>query len=312
MGQIEMPRKERKTSSGALQEISTLTQSLFADTPKGSLYHYTTLNGLLGIVRSRKLWASDIRYMNDSAELKHAADLIRLEVQERITGGHGKADLLGQFMDWITHRITNGHMLFATSFRSEGNLLSQWRGYSTHGKGVSIGFSSDYILQCAQRQKFQIGKCIYEPAMQRKLIRQVVDAVEAHVESHIDETTPRERIPAIYHEVFAHIEIDLLRIAAVLKHPSFREEKEWRIVSPVFIDCADSKVLFREANAMLVPYVEFDLRFEKGRSMILDHLYLGPTSNINISMNSLKMFLAQNGIVPSHGIDYCQIPYRQR
>ncbi len=304
--------RKPETNNGALQEIAALTQTLFADTPQGPLYHYTTLNGLMGIVRSRTLWASDIRYMNDSAELKHSADLIRLEVQERITRGHGKADLLGQFMDWITHRITNGHMLFASSFRSEGNLLSQWRGYSAHGKGVSLGFSADSILRCAGRQQFQIGKCIYEPAMQRRLIRRVIDAVEAHVENHVDDTTPRQQISAIYQKVFDTIEIDLLRIAAVLKHPSFREEKEWRIVSPVFTDCRDSPIRFREANAMLVPYLEFDLQLEAGRPLQLDHLYVGPTSNINISMNSLGMFLAQNGIIPSFGIDYCQIPYRQR
>ena len=294
-----------------MQEIGTLTESLFADTPKGLLYHYTTLNGLLGIVRSSTLWASDIRYMNDSAELKHSADLIRLEVQERITRGRCKADLLGQFTDWISHRITNGHMLFGASFRAHGNLLSQWRGYSAHGKGVSLGFSADYILQCAQKQQLQIGKCIYEPARQRKLIRQVVDAVEAHVEHYVSGGTSRQQLSAIYQSVFENIEIDLLRIAAILKHPSFREEKEWRIVSPVYADYSKSPVLFREANAMLVPYMEFDLQLEAGRPLQLDHLYLGPTSNINISMNSLKMFLAQNGIVPSRGIDYCRIPYRQ-
>lgn len=294
-----------------MQEIGRLTNTLFADTPKGLLYHYTTLNGLLGIVRSSSLWASDVRYMNDSAELKHSADLIRLEVQERIVRGQGKADLLGQFTDWITHRITNGHMLFGASFRSHGNLLSQWRGYSSHGKGVSLGFSADYILQCAQKQQLQIGKCIYEPVFQRKLISQVVDAVEIHVQKHIGSSASRQQLSAIYQGVFENIEIDLLRIAAILKHPSFREEKEWRIVSPVYTDYSNSPVLFREANAMLVPYMEFDLQLEAGRPLQLDHIYLGPTSNINISMNSLKMFLAQNGIVPSRGIDYCQIPYRQ-
>ncbi len=40
-----------------MQEIDTLTETLIADSPKGLLYHYTTLSGLLGIVRSRTLWA---------------------------------------------------------------------------------------------------------------------------------------------------------------------------------------------------------------------------------------------------------------
>jgi hypothetical protein len=292
-----------------MQEIGTLTSALFADIPKGLLYHYTTLNGLLGIVRSRTLWASDIRYMNDSAELKHTADLIRQEVQDRIAQGRGKADLLGQFTDWISHRITNGHMLFAASFRSHGNLLSQWRGYSPHGKGVSLGFSADSIMQCARRQRLQIGRCIYEPSVQRRLVSQVVDAVQACVDRYTESGTLQPQ-PGLYQKIFEDIEIDLLRIAAILKHPSFREEKEWRLVSPVFADGECRPVLFREAHAMLVPYVEFDLQPEPGCPLQLDHLYLGPTQNSNISLNSLKMFLAQNGIHPPGGIAYCRIPYR--
>lgn len=295
-----------------MQQIGKISEKLFGDIPKGLLYHYTTLTGLLGIVGSSKLWAGDIRYMNDSAELKHSADLIRLEVKERIAAGHGKADLLNQFVDWVSYRITNGHMLFGASFRSHGNLLSQWRGYSTHGKGVSLGFNADYIVECVREQSFQIGKCIYEPQRQRKLIQQVLDAVELDVAERVQGGESREQLSTIYASVFENIEIDLLRIAAIIKHPSFREEKEWRIVSPVYTDITGAPIRFREAHAMLVPYVEFDLQPAPGRPSGLDHLFLGPTSNVNISMNSLKMFLAQNGITPSLGIEYCRIPYRQR
>lgn len=295
-----------------VNELGKLTDQLFGDTPKGLLYHYTTLTGLLGIVGSAKLWASDIRYMNDSAELRHSADLIRQEVQERLAKELDKADLLGQFVDWISYRITNGHMLFAASFRSHGNLLSQWRGYSTHGKGVSLGFSADYILECANRQHFQIAKCIYEPTRQRKLIAQVVDVIEKNAARLVKGGESSEELSALYNTVFEQVEIDLLKIAAILKHPSFQEEKEWRVVSPVFIPPMTVPVFFREANAMLVPYVEFDLLLQADKPPQLDHCYLGPTSNVNISMNSLRMFLAQHGIEPSQGISYCQIPFRQK
>jgi hypothetical protein len=294
-----------------MKRIESLSRELYADIPMGTLYHYTTFSGLLGIVQSRALWASDVRYMNDSAELRHTSDLIKFEVSERIDSGPANSTLLSLFADWVAYRITNGHMLFGASFRSHGNLLSQWRGYSSPGKGVSLGFCPDYILQCAQQQQFMIGKCIYEPHRQRALIKQVVDAVERLAEEHASgEHTASERT-GLYREAFAAVEIDLLRIAAVLKHPSFREEKEWRIVSPVIANTAGAPILFREGHAMLVPYIEFDLGLDK-KPPVLDHLYLGPTANVNISMNSLKMFLEQHGIVPKRGIDYCQIPFRQR
>jgi hypothetical protein len=293
-----------------MKEIEILNKALYADIPQGVLYHYTTFTGLLGIVKSRALWASDIRYMNDSAELRHTADLISVEVRERIDGGHPNPHLLTQFVDWVSHRITSGHMLFGASFRSQGNLLSQWRGYSTPGKGVSLGFSPEYILQCAEKQHFMVGRCIYEPAKQRLLIREVVDAVETLAgRLAVGERTAAER-SVLYRETFAEVETDLLRIAAILKHPSFREEREWRIVSPVIANNVESPILFREGHAMLVPYIEFDIS-QGDEPIAMDHLFLGPTANINISMNSLKMFLEKNGIIPKRGIDYCQIPFRQ-
>ncbi len=293
--------------------IQEITSKLYSDIPQEPLYHYTSFTGLLGIVESKALWASDIRYMNDSAELKHTADLIRTEINRRIASGHPKPDLLNQFLHWVTHRITNGHMLFAASFRSNGNLLSQWRGYSRLGKGVSLGFDPDYILRCAKQQSFQIGKCIYSCKSQELLISQVVDAVEILAAGH-DPESDREGLAMdrSYHSIFHLIESDLLRIAAILKHPSFREEEEWRIVSPVITDYIEAPVLFREGTSMLVPFIQFNLIARDNSPISLEHLFLGPTPNITISMNSLTMFLSQNGIRPNKGISYCQIPFRAR
>ena len=61
---------------------------------------------------------------------------------------------------------------------------------------------------------------------------------------------------------------------------------------------------------MLVPYYAFDLHV--GPCLSLDHVYLGPTNNIDLSMNSLSLYLQKKGVSPARGISYCQIPYRQR
>ena len=96
-----------------MQAIEQLSRDLYADIPRGGLYHYTTFSGLLGIIGKRCLWASDIRYMNDSAELRHTADLFAEVSRERMASGQANSHLLTQFVDWIKHRITSGHLLFA-------------------------------------------------------------------------------------------------------------------------------------------------------------------------------------------------------
>ena len=292
--------------------LRNLTARLYADIPADTLYHYTTFKGLLGILASRTLWASDIRYMNDSAEMKHAADLIKQDVARRIAEGHQSPKLLNQFQYWVGHRITHGHMLFSASFRSNGNLLSQWRGYSSHGKGVSVGFDPRQILALAQQQSFQVGRCVYDPEAQSALISQVVDAVEAVAEAEGECTDQLRRPPEqSYYDSFEKVESDLLRIAAILKHPSFQEEEEWRIVSPVLSDLAQAPIRFREGTSMIIPYLEFGLAAPEA-PLEFEHLFLGPSPNISISMNSLELCLARNGIRPRSGISYCQIPYRQR
>jgi len=40
------------------------------------LYHYTTASGLLGILRDRRIWMTDIEFMNDAAELAYARPVV--------------------------------------------------------------------------------------------------------------------------------------------------------------------------------------------------------------------------------------------
>ncbi len=283
--------------------IEAITAELYAEQPEETLYHYTSLSGVLGILGSGVMWASDIRYMNDSAELRHTADLVKREVELRIVQGHDQPGLLNAFIDWVQHRITNGHILFGASFRSNGNLLSQWRGYSSVGKGASLGFNARFIRQRASEQSFKLGRCVYDRSEQHRLIAQIVDAVEKLAgQGEISD----------FPSLFAHLETDLLRIAAILKHPSFEEEQEWRLVSPVISNYPEAEVYFREGRSMLVPYMKFPLSNDSQSTIELDHVFLGPTPNISLSMNSLTMCLLKNGIRPMQGIDYCQIPYRQR
>lgn len=293
--------------------IEKITKSLFASTPVDTLYHYTSFTGLLGIVKSAVLRASDIRYMNDSAELRHMFDLLRSHVTDRIAEGTDNPQLLNQLLDWLSRRIVGGSMLFGGSFRANGNLLSQWRGYSLHGKGVSLGFDPMHIRSCAERQHFQVGKCLYEAGQQRALITRIVDALElTAAELGVGLVAAHHPHDNVYFDVFERIEGDLLRIGSILKHPSFEEEQEWRIVSPVITGFSDSSVHFREGTSMLIPFYEFDLSDGESSRLQLDHVYLGPTSNIELSMNSLQIYLAKQHVSPRHGISYCQIPYRQR
>src|SRR5229473_2809916 len=54
-------------------------------TPR-TLYHYTTQAGLLGIIKCRCLWTTNIFYLNDSREFNYALELAHADLKERISG----------------------------------------------------------------------------------------------------------------------------------------------------------------------------------------------------------------------------------
>ena len=293
--------------------IENITKALYAENPEKTLYHYTSFSGLLGIIKSRVLWASDIRFLNDSAEMKHTADMLRTEISQRIEKGQSNRKLLYQFRDWLSHRITHGNMLFVVSFTDNGNLLSQWRGYCPLGKGVSLGFNPTLIAKCADDQSYKIGRCIYDSKYQRELVSSIIDEIETLAGKRGANTDISKRHPTqSFYDVFEEVESDLLRIAAIMKNPSFKEEEEWRVVSPVLTNYVKSPILYREGVSMLVPYLEFSLVSEGANQIEIQHIYLGPTPNNVLSMRSLSNYLSKCGVSPKEGVTPCQIPYRQR
>lgn len=239
--------------------LHDIARQLYAAKPQKTLYHYTSLSGLMGIVENRKFWVSDIRYLNDAEELRHTGAWLDKEIALRLEESGREQKVLKQFREWLPERLDCGPMLFVGCFTENGNLLSQWRGYCPHGKGVSIGFDHNNIIRLVNSNSFTIGRCIYDGETKADLAKQVVNAVisasERCGESH--EFHPSQS----YYGAFKTVESDLLKIAALIKHPSFHEEAEWRVVSQVFHNYIEPRIKFRDGASMLTPYMELPLAY---------------------------------------------------
>jgi hypothetical protein len=111
------------------------------------IYHYTTLDALLSIVQHSALWATHIRYMNDTSEQNVLWDRLRKAAESRLENEHGPN------REWLSEVLQATEdpeqtEVFAVCFSKDGgNRLSQWRGYS-QGRGVSIGFNIGSLQRC--------------------------------------------------------------------------------------------------------------------------------------------------------------------
>lgn len=197
------------------------------------LYHYTTVVGLMGITSQTALWASDVRYMNDASELTYAADLIDAVVSEEIAKVQTKpfAEALPQ-RPGFANRFEYGVQPFIACFCEDDDLLSQWRAYGSGEASVSLGLDLSSLATFGDLPPNTIlRKVIYDEEEQRTLVGDVVRTWLSSAESLIEQgqsTADLFPYPAIWALQGALAEYHLC-----FKHPTFREEQEWRLIKLV-------------------------------------------------------------------------------
>jgi hypothetical protein len=290
--------------------LEELVTTLYSEKPNCILYHYTSLDGLLKIVQNRTIRATDSRYFSDFAEMSHAVELIRTVIGHELTLQRLPSDevsmrFFNQFIQWMNDHMNYGHGPYVACFTAQGNLLSQWRGYTPPARGISLGFDPGALCGIVegQRPAFMMAKCIYELERKQDIAKAIILAVLELARAKGEVGAP---IWSFYH-VFDSVQLDLLRVMALLKDGSFREEEEWRAVCAMHINTG-VPIEFREGTSTLVPFINFGLSTESGRGLV--RVIVGPTPHVIQSVNATKAFLSQLDALPDHSVSYCEIPYR--
>ncbi len=265
------------------------------------LYHYTSFSNFLEIARNRVLRASAIQYLNDAGELVHAFDLAK-----EIAIEHLKKQ--GKYCGpWIVGglAVISGHWardqwIFQFSFSEAGDLLSQWRAYCPQG-GVAFGIRRSRLEEIGKRSGFRLIQCVYDLDSKLNLLRPIViPAVEAlaDLEAQLQRGTPNCIAPSTSSGPWSE---QVVRLPPRLKHPSFEEEREWRLVSDRPFDL-ETRVGFHATSTALVPHLEIPL-CEEGSALPIERVVVSPHPNAYLFMHSVKGVLAQYG-----GVEFSVMP----
>lgn len=134
-----------------------------------NLYHYTTISGALGIIKSKQLWATHCRFLNDTTERVHAVEAIYHHmypqvvktIRELVCKNSSAQSFFNQKggIDKVAKEETKkivdaqsdaaGNECYIVSlcgetsdeYTNKNGLLSQWRGYGKDG-GAAIVFDT--------------------------------------------------------------------------------------------------------------------------------------------------------------------------
>lgn len=286
--------------------------------PDGLLFHYTSVQGLHGIITNRTIWATDMLYLNDAAEFLYTLQLARRQIDYLVKSASSEDGAILMALDeYLTRKMQSPDIsVFVASFSSCCDALSQWRAYAPYGSGFSIGFDFSKLKGRLANQNFKLVKCIYDESVQEEKIKTaLLEALESVRK--LREKNKNRNDLNLAKECWSILYRTLIPLASKLKHPKFSEEQEWRLVSSSMprslhrakIKGTESPWKFRAGKSMLIPYVEFSLADENEGLECIQEVYVGPTPYSDLSVESVVSLL-RNYVVTSFAVKESAAPYR--
>ena len=263
----------------------------------GALYHYTTAAGLEGIVRERKLRATNFSFMNDPSEVQHGRELVEAALTERLEAAVGVEEVFYQFV------VANFNLemlaeIYVCCFTKLKDDLSQWRAYgASASERYSIGFDSDQIASAATKQPHITFTYVdYDLTAQEERVAGLLDKAMVFIRHN---SASRKFLA----DLGAATASRLAGLVPALKIDAYKPEREWRIV--IWARPGTDKPSYDTRRGVLRPYLEWPL---PDTLPVLSLHVLAPTRK-ELALKATKILLADADVAvrPEHS----EIPFAE-
>ena len=230
------------------------------------VYHYTSAEGLKGILESKSLWATNTEYLNDFREIKEGIDTIKplreefsefsQEKLEEIYAKHkgiplkdiknkmqnADIDKVNKFLASFWDALDENELsdIYTVSFTTERDSLNHWLTYGSEQTSYCIKFNKDKLHDNEYfiRHKFLIdyADVVYERTkeMLHLLIEKCLpEVLDCSLDESLDKNELNRKLSKLVIEAFNDIAFKV----ASIKNKAFMYEKEYRFIlySPGFV-----------------------------------------------------------------------------
>jgi hypothetical protein len=221
-------------------------------------------------------------------------------------------ELGNMLRDEINVATRKRSFLGVACFSETDDDLNQWRGYATLGQGVSVRFDFGRLQKTA---KARLVQCNYNRSDVRAWAHEIRDWFEEQMGSPYD-----------YLEVMMqHYVARSLEAGAGYKHEAFKDEKEWRLVTPAYgaihyeaprsASDMPPDLKFRAGAFSLLPYTTLNIKDADGWAIA--GVCIGPTREKDLARNAVIEALYSYGVFdpkPDHELGdwvwHSKVPFR--
>lgn len=237
------------------------------------VYHYTSSSGLLGLVESGCLWASEATSLNDLAEVRHGWDVVKAWLARQPVSE--AVELLTQM---AADPLDQKHEVFVLSGSTAPDDANQWRLYAQNGNGYAVELDPSVELaaisdapEAKQTVKTDSGDrtinlgwflgesatvspwyhVLYSESQAATALEELLTATARELPrlgTATDEVEYAELRDVLYGQALEA----LGAIAHLLKGPGFSGEREVRVVATFLL--ADQHIRYRSGQHGIVSY----------------------------------------------------------
>jgi len=278
-----------------------------ADKNNDSIYHYTNLSGLKGILSNKTIWLTHFNFLNDPFEFKCQ----HLSSRKDITLN-------------LLELLPSSFVPFIISFSLDFDSYPLWSNYTNH-----YGFNIEFDIQklVANTAKFNSKYCdnlfpnyfrnnimSYDIDYQKKFINEITDKnlpIWKKIISDLIENNPEFKAKNVndvmkimaenkkyaeeinsnpnFISIFKNI-AELFNSVMFFKPKSLCTEKEYRFTFIAHVKHVHDFLKFRQNNNLLIPYIEIPINLDDKKLNPIKSITLGPKSKSKISRNSIELF----------------------
>ena len=282
----------------------------FADDVPDVVWHYTSAAGLIGILHSGSIFATQLACLNDQTELRYAISLLRNALQQ-LRNHSGNDEDIDYLLDLVAKSagvdVAPESPYFVSCFSRHADDLSQWRAYGGGENGYALGFETRHLISAHSL----IAKVNYDRALHEDIATQVAAAFLIFFKEGMKMGRAASREIWVV-EFAAAWEAAMGKIGPMLKDPAFEAEGEFRCIHRLEID-ERKRIQFRQKQGLLARHLPLDFPPPgRPRSEMLPivEVIVGPCRHPSVSKSSVDELLRQKGYGNMTKTSVSKIPFQ--
>ena len=275
------------------------------------LYHYTTAEGICGIVENREFVATKSDFLNDNMEFQYAVEVMERLIERYIVN----TDLRMQFSAKLKAEIdrigiiSSDHAaldedemsFYVVAFSKQNNNSLLWAEF-TDFRGYCLEFDYEKIVEGFRHRVFLHGTVIYDEEEQMNgLLESLLSCIHSLVEKGAKDLQGFFEEDAIPSEESLNQLVDAMAVVCSVytmffKKSYFAGEEEYRFIfPPLHYEKGQDRPQFRLLDQIFLPYIMVELEAEQ-QELPLQSVMVGAKNNSDIAVRGMKYFLKTQGL----------------